>query len=153
MQLIVPSDSRREHKVKYFHHKEEKEKKKASQAAKTNRWNIFKHLYRDIGLHQGRPGALNVLRIMDTKKGYLFESTVQSGEIYWFVTVLHGGHARTVPPSLQGLRWHPEHIYIYIYIYIYMCVCVIYTEYVQSNSVITSRKGVNILCRYKRVLL
>jgi hypothetical protein len=25
--------------------------------------------------------------------------------------------------------------------------------YIQSNSVITSRKGLNILCRYKRVLL
>jgi hypothetical protein len=34
MQLIVPSDSRREHKVKNF---QQKENKKASQAAKTNR--------------------------------------------------------------------------------------------------------------------
>jgi len=72
MQLIVPSDSRREHKVKYFH---QKENKKASQAAKTNRWNTFRHFYREIGLHQGRPGALNALRFMDTKKGYLFGST------------------------------------------------------------------------------
>jgi hypothetical protein len=36
-------------------------------------------------------------------------------------------------------------ICIYIYIYIY--------AYIQSNSLITLGKGLNVLCRYKRVLL
>jgi hypothetical protein len=63
-----------------------------SQATPTNRNNILS-ISQEI--HQGHPGALNGLQCISTKKGYLFESLVQSRDIYRSVTVLHRGQAAT----------------------------------------------------------
>ena len=106
------------------------EKEQESQsAAHTYWWNTFRHLYRQIGLYQGHPGALNALRFMATKKGYLFGSLVQSersidSSVSSKRTCTHCYH---LPYKVLAVIQN-KYVYIYIYIILYTHILALYTH-------------------------